>query len=168
MSLKAWNLSPVIAVLCVFIGGACGSVLRWWGSLATVSLEHSTHCRNWCHMLLGEGGVNLDTWILNLLSVFLLAYLTARLTSSPQRHRSQFIKLLVGTGFCGGLGTYGGPVWQVVGYHGFDPVFLAELVGLFAAGLPVGLFGMFLGARRSRVEVSRVEVSRAGKSGGLR
>ena len=119
-------------------------------------------------MLLGEGGVNLDTWILNLLSVFFLAYLTARLASSPQRHRSQFIKLLVGTGFCGGLGTYGGPVWQVVGYPGFDPVFLAELVGLFAAGLPVGLFGMFLGSRRSRVEVSPVEVSRAGKSGGLR
>ncbi|WP_231294156.1 fluoride efflux transporter FluC [Mobiluncus curtisii] len=145
------DLSALNATITVFIGGALGAMLRWGGSLAAHSVATSPTCRGMCQSIVGGGGVNIDTWILNLLSVLVLAYLTGRLVSNPHRRRSQALKLLIGTGFCGGLGTYGGPVWQIVVYQQFHLSHLLELLAMFAVSLPLGLFALWLGTRRAFV-----------------
>ena len=145
------DFSPISATIAVFIGGALGSLLRWGGSLVAHSVAASPNCQGLCRVIVGGGGVNIDTWILNLISVVVLAYLTGRLVSNPYRHRTQALKLTVGTGFCGGLGTYGGPVWQIVVYQQFHLGHLLELIAMFAVALPVGLFALWLGTRRAFV-----------------
>lgn len=145
------DLSPLGATTAVFIGGALGSLLRWGGSLVARSVSSSPNCQGLCRVIVGGGGVNIDTWILNLISVVVLAYLTGRLVSNPHRRRSQALKLTVGTGFCGGLGTYGGPVWQIVVYQQFYLGHLLELIAMFAVALPVGLFALWLGTRQAFV-----------------
>lgn len=145
------DLSPLSATTAVFIGGALGSLLRWGGSLVARSVSSSPSCEGLCRVIVGGGGVNIDTWILNLISVVVLAYLTGRLVSNPHRHRTQALKLSVGTGFCGGLGTYGGPVWQIVVYQQFYLGHLLELIAMFAVALPVGLFALWLGTRQAFV-----------------
>ncbi len=145
------DLSPLSATTAVFIGGALGSLLRWGGSLVARSASSSPSCQGLCRVIVGGGGVNIDTWILNLISVVVLAYLTGRLVSNPHRHRSQALKLTIGTGFCGGLGTYGGPVWQIVVYQQFHLGHLLELIAMFAVALPVGLFALWLGTRSAFV-----------------
>lgn len=145
------DLSPLSATVAVFIGGALGSLLRWGGSLVARSVSSSPSCEGLCRVIVGGGGVNIDTWILNLISVVVLAYLTGRLVSNPHRHRTQALKLSVGTGFCGGLGTYGGPVWQIVVYQQFYLGHLLELIAMFAVALPVGLFALWLGTRQAFV-----------------
>lgn len=145
------DFSPISATIAVFIGGALGSLLRWGGSLVAHSVAASPNCQGLCRVIVGGGGVNIDTWILNLISVVVLAYLTGRLVSNPYRHRTQALKLTVGTGFCGGLGTYGGPVWQIVVYQQFHLGDLLELIAMFAVALPVGLFALWLGTRRAFV-----------------
>ena len=145
------DLSPLSATIAVFIGGAIGSLLRWGGSLVARSVAASPNCEGLCRVIVGGGGVNIDTWILNLISVVVLAYLTGRLVSNPHRHRTQALKLSVGTGFCGGLGTYGGPVWQIVVYQQFYLGHLLELIAMFAVALPVGLFALWLGTRQAFV-----------------
>lgn len=145
------DLSPLSATTAVFIGGALGSLLRWGGSLVARSVSFSPSCQGLCRVIVGGGGVNIDTWILNLISVVVLAYLTGRLVSNPYRHRTQALKLTVGTGFCGGLGTYGGPVWQIVVYQQFHLGHLLELIAMFAVALPAGLFALWLGTRSAFV-----------------
>lgn len=145
------DLSPLSATIAVFIGGAIGSLLRWGGSLVAQKVAVSPNCQDLCRVIVGGGGVNIDTWILNLISVVVLAYLTGRLVSNPHRHRSQALKLTIGTGFCGGLGTYGGPVWQIVIYQQFHLGYLLELIAMFAVALPVGLFALWLGTRSAFV-----------------
>lgn len=145
------DLSPLSATIAVFIGGALGSLLRWGGSLVAQKVAASPNCEGLCRVIVGGGGVNIDTWILNLISVVVLAYLTGRLVSNPHRHRSQALKLTIGTGFCGGLGTYGGPVWQIVIYQQFHLGYLLELIAMFAVALPVGLFALWLGTRSAFV-----------------
>lgn len=145
------DLSPLSATVAVFIGGALGSLLRWGGSLVARSVSSSPSCEGLCRVIVGGGGVNIDTWILNLISVVVLAYLTGRLVSNPHRRRSQALKLTIGTGFCGGLGTYGGPVWQIVVYQQFYLGHLLELIAMFAVALPVGLFALWLGTRQAFV-----------------
>lgn len=145
------DLSPLSATIAVFIGGALGSLLRWGGSLVAQKVAVSPNCEGLCRVIVGGGGVNIDTWFLNLISVMVLAYLTGRLVSNPHRHRSQALKLTIGTGFCGGLGTYGGPVWQIVIYQQFHLGYLLELIAMFAVALPVGLFALWLGTRRAFV-----------------
>lgn len=145
------DLSPLSATIAVFIGGALGSLLRWGGSLVARSVSSSPSCQGLCRVIVGGGGVNIDTWILNLISVVVLAYLTGRLVSNPYRHRTQALKLTIGTGFCGGLGTYGGPVWQIVIYQQFHLRYLVELIAMFAVALPVGLLALWLGTRSAFV-----------------
>lgn len=145
------DLSAFVACIAVFIGGALGSLTRWAGSEIAVRLAAGSHCQGMCRILISGGGVNIDTWILNLVSVVILAYITGRLVSNPHRHRSQALKLTLGTGFCGGLGTYGGPVWQIVTYQQFHPGYLLELVAMFAVAMPLGLFALWLGTRRAYV-----------------
>ena len=145
------DFSPISATIAVFIGGALGSLLRWGWSLVAHSVAASPNCQGLCRVIVGGGGVNIDTWILNLISVVVLAYLTGRLVSNPHRRRSQALKLTIGTGFCGGLGTYGGPVWQIVVYQQFHLGHLLELIAMFAVALPVGLFALWLGTRRGFV-----------------
>lgn len=145
------DLSPLSATIAVFIGGALGSLLRWGGSLVAQKVSVSPNCEGLCRVIVGGGGVNIDTWILNLISVVVLAYLTGRLVSNPHRHRSQVLKLTIGTGFCGGLGTYGGPVWQIVIYQQFHLGHLLELIAMFAVALPVGLLALWLGTRSAFV-----------------
>lgn len=145
------DLSPLSATIAVFIGGALGSLLRWGGSLVAQKVAVSPNCEGLCRVIVGGGGVNIDTWFLNLISVMVLAYLTGRLVSNPHRHRSQALKLTIGTGFCGGLGTYGGPVWQIVIYQQFHLGYLLELIAMFAVALPVGLFALWLGTRNAFV-----------------
>lgn len=151
MSTTPTDLSPLSATLAVFGGGALGSLLRWGGSLVAEKVAASPNCEGLCRVIVGGGGVNIDTWILNLISVVVLAYLTGRLVSNPHRRRSQALKLTIGTGFCGGLGTYGGPVWQIVIYQQFHLGHLLELIAMFAVALPVGLLALWLGTRRAFV-----------------
>lgn len=139
------------AASAVFFGGALGSVLRWWGSVFTADISASPGCLGSCRVVVGGGGVNIDTWILNLISVFVLAYLTGRLVANPNRRRTQTLKLALGTGFCGGLGTYGGPIWQVISFGELHFGYLLELIAMFLVALPVGLFALWLGTRRAFV-----------------
>ena len=154
------------AVAAVIIGGGLGSLLRWAADEATKLLDASRGCTDFCHLVLGSGGVSADTWLLNLISVFILAFLTARLVASPNRRGSQMLKLLVGTGFCGGLGTYGGPVWQVVSYGEFHLLYLGELLVMFVVALPVGLVAMWFGTRRARVANALSEDTTKDSTGG--
>lgn len=152
MKQSSRDLPWFIAALAVFLGGGVGSVLRWAGSLYAGSLSASPDCTGICRIIVGGGGVNIDTWILNLVSVFVLAYVTGRLVSNPNRRRSQSLKLALGTGFCGGLGTYGGPVWQIISFGKFHLGYLLELLAMFGLALPLGLFALWLGTRRAFVE----------------
>ncbi|GGD09718.1 fluoride efflux transporter CrcB [Franconibacter daqui] len=83
------DLNVVNILLAVFIGGGTGSVLRWWLSLRLNPLHHA---------------IPLGTLTANLAGAFIIGAGLAwfnRLT-----HIDPVWKLLITTGFCGGLTTF--------------------------------------------------------------
>lgn len=112
-----------MAVLLVFLGGGVGAALRYGVSLVVTG--------PW------------STWIVNAIGSFVLAWLAARVGIDPK------LKLLLGTGVCGGFTTYSTFNQDTLTLLQSGQVGWAVANGLGTLGVCVilGLAGAWLGAR---------------------
>ncbi|NMD55661.1 CrcB family protein [Tsukamurella conjunctivitidis] len=107
----------------VFLGGAAGTLLR-------------AEVGHW----LPHGPYPWSTFAVNMLGAFLLGGIVEALSRRPDDERHRRIRLLLGTGFCGGLTTYSAFALDI---HDASPA-----VGALYAGATVllGLVAALAGA----------------------
>jgi CrcB protein len=74
----------------VFVGGSLGTLARWAVGLLVPHVAQ----------------LPLGTFAVNLVGAFVLGALLERLARGPDAGRRRFLRLTLGTGFCGGFTTY--------------------------------------------------------------
>lgn len=82
------KLKDMFNILAVFVGGGLGSLCRYGLGLLFPSSNTT---------------MPIGTLLANVLACFVLGYLTSYLLKN---NRSDYWKLLIGTGFCGGFSTF--------------------------------------------------------------
>ena len=125
----------------VAVGGAAGSLLRWWVSLA---------------LPIGPGW-SWATFTVNASGAFLLGLLLEALTRpGPERRGARAVRMLLGTGLLGGFTTYSTFVLELwarvrseVGPVAFGDAVLMLIAGLAAAAIGIAVGAWLRGPRRS-------------------
>ena len=118
----------------VAAGGAVGAACREGLSLVIPSV----------------GGVPIAIAIINVLGAFMLGYLYVILTRRPSGDPTvSTMKLLIGTGFCGGFTTYSSLATDtaVLNAHGDGGIALAYSLGTVVLGAAATMFGIVIAAR---------------------
>lgn len=127
----------------IFLGGACGTMLR-------AALER---------FALADGASVWLVLVINVVGSFILG-MVLELVSAVADHRwRQAVRLVVGTGFLGGLTTYSTFMLQTTEYLRTGEVVLAGsyLLGTVLGGLGAALAGITIGAWvRHRVHGARL------------
>lgn len=123
-------------LLAVFLGGAVGTVARAYVGTHLLA----TRADHWPW----------GTFLVNMVAAFVLGYVVTRLERAPTRG---YARLLLGTGLCGGLGTFSTMQVEVVrlAQDGSWPVAAAYVVASIAGGLVM----LHLATRLARIESPR-------------
>ena len=118
----------------VAAGGAVGAACREGVSLVIPSV----------------GGVPIAIAIVNVIGAFFIGYLYEILTRRPSGDPAvSTMKLLIGTGFCGGFTTYSSLATDtaVLNSHGDWGIALVYSLGTVVLGALATMFGIFIAAR---------------------
>ncbi len=121
----------------VFLGGALGTLARWGTGLLVPHVAH----------------VPLGTVVVNVLGAFVLGAIVEHLAGrGPDTGRRRALRLLLGTGFCGGFTTYSALAVDTAGLLRDGPVgsALAYVLGTVVLGLGACALGIGVARRAGR------------------